>query len=545
MKSIGRLGILAFFLITILAIIALPGCGNGEETPTPTPAPTIEPTPTVAPTPTPEPTPIVGGTLRIAAYEMESLDPHASTGGFELNYHYQNFDTLVKMNPDMSTSPGLAESWDMPDTNTIIFHLKEGVKFHDGTDFNASAVEWNVERFKDPEVQSPHSGMLAAVDSVEVIDDYTIQFNLNTPDVTIFASLSDRAGMMISPAAGEQYGRGRTDLYDHPIGTGPWMVTEYVHDSHIIMERFPDYWDEGKPYLDRLEFRLIPEAAVVLASLEAGTIDLILPETVAVEDLNRAEQIPGVKVPMGPAAGFSVVILNHNFAPFSDVRVREALAWAWDRDAEIASYGGVGTPELGLLPEISWAYNPEVEDPQYSKYPVDYDKARQLLDEAGYPDGFDVTIKAINTPDYLKRAEILKDQWANVDVNATLDVVDLNAALSSIFSGDFEVLPVNHSGRSDPGVHMSLLNHSNSGYNSANIIPTSQEYDDLLDAASQTSDMDERKELYQEAQLVIMELQPMLLGINAPVFIPVQENVEGVAIYPDRKCRLKEVWLSE
>ena len=545
MKRISRLVITAVSLMAILAIIVLPGCGNGEEEPTPAPTQTVAPTQTAAPTPTPEPTPRMGGTLRFAAIVMESLDPHTSIGGFENNYHYQNFDALVTMNPDMSVGPGLAESWDMPDTNTIIFYLREGVKFHDGTDFDASAVKWNIERVKDPEVESPYSGMLDAVDSVEVIDDYTVQFNLNRLDVTLFASLSDKPGMMVSPAAGETYGRGRTDLYDHPIGTGPWMVTEYVHDSHIVMDRFPDYWDEGKPYVDRLEFQLISDPVVALASLEAGTIDVIIPETIAPEDLTKAQQIPGVEVTTGPAAGFSVVILNKNFEPLSNLLVREALAWGWDRDAEIASYGGVGTPELGLLPVISWAYNPEVEDPKYSKYPVDYDKARQLLADAGYPDGFDVTLTAINNTEYLTRAQILKDQWEKIGINTTIDVMDLNSALTSLLAGDFEVMPANHSGRSDPGVHMSLLNHSKSGYNSADVMVTSQEYDDLLDAASQTIDQDERKELYGEAQLVIMEIQPILMGINSPVFVPVQENVEGIVIYPDRKLRLKEVWLSE
>lgn len=536
MKRIAKLVLLAVMLMAVLITVALAGCGGEGEKPTPTASQT--------PVQTPEPTPRMGGTLRLAVGEMESLDPYTSIGGFELNYHYQNFDTLVTMKPDMSIGPGLAKSWEMPEPNAIVFHLREGVKFHDGTDFNASSVKWNVERLKDPAINSPHAGMLASVSSVDVIDNYTVRFNLTQPDVTLLANLSDRAGMMISPAAGELYGRGRTDLYDHPIGTGPFMVTKYVHDDYIVMERFPNYWDKGKPYLDRLEFKLIPDPSAALASLRAGAVDLIVPETIPVEYLSQAQKISGTKVIMGEAAGFSIVLLNKNYVPLSDLRVREALAWAWDRDAEIAAYGGVGSPELGLLPRISWAYNPEVEKPEYSKHPANLEKAKRLLAEAGYPDGFDLTLTTINNPDYIKRSQILQEQWAKIGVRVTLNIKDLNAALTSIVAGDFQAAPANHSGRSDPGVHMALLNHSKSGYNRANVFVTSQEFDDLLDTARQTLDVDKRKELYYQAQLVFAQMQPMLLGINTPVFVPVREYVQGVDIYPDRKCRLKEVWLS-
>jgi ABC-type transport system substrate-binding protein len=486
-----------------------------------------------------------GGTLRLAVYSMGSLDPQMSPGGFELNYHYQNFDTLVVMKPDLSIGPGLAESWQTPDDKTIIFQLKKGVKFHDGTDFNAAAVKWSIERLKDPATKSPHSGSVATVNSVEVTGDYTVKFNLSKPDASLLATLSDRAGMIISPAAGQQYGRGPNDLYDHPIGTGPWKTTEYIHGDHVNMERFTDYWDKGKPNVDKLEFKLIPDPTVALASLQAGTIDLIIPETVPLEDLAKAKKIPGVEVPQVPGLGFSIVVFSKNLPPLSNVKVRYALAWAWDRDAEIAAYGA-GTPELGLLPEISWAFNPKVKDPQYSKYPANLDKAKQLLAEAGYPNGFEVKLLTINTPEYIKRGEILKDHWGKVGVKVTLDVRDLNAALTAMTAtGEFEVGMVNHSGRIDPGVHMALLNHSKSGYNRHGVFFTSQEFDDLVDRAAATSDTNARKELFYKAQLVIMDLQPMLMGINSPVFAPMRDYVEGVVLYPDRKLRLKEVWLSK
>jgi peptide/nickel transport system substrate-binding protein len=486
-----------------------------------------------------------GGTLRLAAYSMGSLDPHTSIGGFELNYHYQNFDNLVTMKPDMSIVSGLAESWEMVDSKAIIFHLKKGVKFHDGTDFNAAAVKWNVEHVKDPDVKSPFAGTLMCVDSVEVLDNLTVKFNLNKPDASLLAALSDKAGMMVSPAAGQKYGRSAADLYDHPVGTGAWQTTEFIHDDHVTMERFTDYWDKGKPYIDKLEFKLIPDAAVALASIQAGTIDLIVPETVPLEYMAKAKDIPGVEVPTGPGLGFSIVVFNKNFEPFSNVKVRYALAWAWDRDAEIAAYGA-GTPELGLLPEISWAFNPKVKEPKYSKYPANLEKAKQLLAEAGYPDGFEVKLLTINTPEYIKRGEILKDHWGKVGVRVTLDVRDLNAALTAMVgTGQFEVGMVNHSGRSDPGLHLALLNYSKSGYNKAGVFVTSQEYDDLLDKAGATLDLEARKQLYYQAQLVIMDLQPMLMGINSPVFIPVRDYVKGAVIYPDRKLRLKEVWLSK
>src|SRR5262245_9194039 len=219
--------------------------------------------------------PKTGGTLNVGfPSDSKTLDPTFSVQFTERQVLYTIFNTLVRYGPDFSIKPELAESWKIEDDGKrIIFKLRPGVKFHDGTDFNTEAVKWNIDRRLDKEVASPQRPQLAPIiDSVTVVDPLTVAFNLKQRSPGLLSLLGERPGFMISPAAGAKYGK---DLGNHPVGTGPFVFKEWVKGSHIIVERNPSYWEAGKPYLDRIAFKDIAGSVVGAQRLITGELDYV------------------------------------------------------------------------------------------------------------------------------------------------------------------------------------------------------------------------------------------------------------------------------
>ena len=211
-----------------------------------------------------------GGHLVVAgAAYVDNFDPIGSISGADYSYYYPVYENLVGMDKELKLIPELAESWETPNDKTIVFHLKEGVKFHDGTSFDAKAVKFNLER-----VNSDKSVIkdLENIESVEVIDPLTVQINLKEMDSSILTMFADRGGAMLSPTAVEKYG---DDYHSNPVGTGPFKVVKTVTDQEVQYEAFEDYWDEGKPYLDKLTFKVMPDENTQINALKSGQVHFI------------------------------------------------------------------------------------------------------------------------------------------------------------------------------------------------------------------------------------------------------------------------------
>ena len=292
--------------------------------------------------------PVRGGTLRIGWIPgAKTLDPHFSVEFSERHVYYLVFNTLVALDRGFNVVPELARSWQVsPDGKRVTFQLQRGVKFHDGTDFNADSVKWNIERILDPQTKSPQRAQLEpAIASVAVVDPYTVAVELKKPFAPLLAALAERPGFMVSPGAAQKLGQ---DFGQRPVGTGPFRVVEWLRDSQVTLERFPDYWEKGKPYLDRVIYRVVPDPTVRLTMVRTGEVDIAT--DVDAKDIPSLRNETSLRVSeMKPAARWTALQWHVDEPPFNNkarITTRRAYGFRTFRAIEVALYH-----TLGALPE--------------------------------------------------------------------------------------------------------------------------------------------------------------------------------------------------
>jgi peptide/nickel transport system substrate-binding protein len=322
-------------------------------------------------------------------------------------------------------TPVLAESWEAdPDALTFTWHLREGIEFHDGTPWNAEALRWNFQIGIDNGTLSD----AASIDSLEVLDDYTLIMHLNSFNWWMF----ENWGVLspISPTAYESSGATEEERIawarENAVGTGPYTVDEWQRDDHIRFVKNDNYWQPGLPYLDAIEIRYIPDPMVAATMMEAGEADIWFSVSSVQDILDLQEQ--GLKINWGPGM-FQTILYNSNDpnSPFADKRLREAVEYAINRTVLAEMLGqGLYEPLYQMASSTSPGYveyyNPRLYDP---------DKARQLLAEAGFPYGFDTTL--LITEAGIDAGSVIKAYLAEVGIEVELDVADLDRYFGSVF----------------------------------------------------------------------------------------------------------------
>src|SRR5438309_9081173 len=278
----------------------------------------------------------------------------------------------------------MSESCNQPYPKTVVFKQRRCVKFHDSTEFNAEAARFNFNRMK-TEAKSVRKGEVASIDSVDVVDAYTIKLNLKRPDAALLATLTDRAGMMVSPQVVRERGS-ELERNAKGAGTGPFEFVEWVKDGHLLIKRNASYWNkQGGPYLDRIRYRPIPDDTVKLQSLQTGEIDVmdyVQPRDVAAVRADRSVVVIDV-----PSLADFAYQLNHTRPPFATRALRQAVAYALDLDQIVKGvWLNVGVPANGPIPPTSWAY-----DRSIAPIKRDLARAKAKLAEGGQPQGFAFT----------------------------------------------------------------------------------------------------------------------------------------------------------
>src|SRR5262245_45599202 len=337
--------------------------------------------------------PVQGGTLVYArGHDSVRLDPAHETDGESFKVMDNLYENLVSF-ADTTTElvPELATRWDISEDGlTYTFHLRQGVKFHDGTPFNADAVLFSIDRQRDMKPPHPfHSiggpytywqamSMDDIVKDVKAADDSTVVFTLKRRNAPFIANLAMSFNSIVSPTAARQYGE---DFFKHPSGTGPFRFVEWKKDDSITIERNPDYWGD-KAHLDRVVFRVIPENTVRLLALEEGSVQGL--DGLNTELAKRLQAEGKYNLLMQPGMNVGYLAMNMDKPPFDKKEVRLAINYAIDRDAIVKGlYGGFGTPAVNPMPPTLWGYNTSV-----VAYPHDPAKAKELLAQAGFPNGF-------------------------------------------------------------------------------------------------------------------------------------------------------------
>jgi peptide/nickel transport system substrate-binding protein len=483
--------------VLLAMLMELASCGNVE--PTSTEQPTI-PTATEAP---PTPAPPFAGTLTVGlSADAESMDPFYVNQAAGWSVVQAVFDHLIDRSFEGDLVPGLALSWTAVGTSTLEFELRQGVTFHNGEPFDAQSVKFTVERMLADE-QAPNRSKFTAIDAVEIVDDYTVRLHLNRPDGTLFDSLTSRLAML-PPVYFEEVGaEGFTAA---PVGSGPFKFVEWRPDDHITLAANASYWDgsyKGQPQVEKVVFRPIPEAATRLAELQTGGIDIM--QDLSTDQIAAVESADMTVVPYEAfQLAYIFFIADDGTVPTHDVRVRQALNYAVDVDAIIENLlGGYGSRIASPIGPGYLGYNPDV-----APYPYDPDKARELLVEAGYPDGFETTLD-ITTADRMHVIEAVAGYLSEVGVEATIQEFEMGQFNQNWMERTQSMLWAARWGNTPDPQSIGLF-ASCTGWISRYC---NEEVTALLDSAQATLDQDERAQLYSAASQ-LMHDDPLAIYLS-------------------------------
>ncbi len=476
-------------------------------------------------------TPQRGGNLRVsqAAEPPTGLDPTSGTAAAIDRVVYSNiYEGMVKVNDMGKFIPGLAEKWEVsPGGKIYTFHLRKGVKFHNGESFNAQVAKWNLERAMAKDTKNIHPEYFRVIGKIETPDDYTLIAYLKEVDALFIAHMAEGDAVMLPM-------KGYENANSHPIGTGPFQFAKWVRGDRVEMERFEGYWNPELPYLDKVTLNFIGDPSAQIAALKAGDIDVI-GSLLAPEMAKEIDKDPRFKVTPGNTTGEVIMSTNNKAKPFDNKLVRQAIAYAIDRQAviELAMFG-YGTPIGSFWPPTTpyyvdltqkFAYNPK--------------KAKELLAKAGYPNGFEATIKLAAPYAYSKRAgEVIADMLSQVGIKLKIEIVDWGYWVDRIFKQkEYQLTMIGHVEAWDIGIY------ANPNYY---FQYDSQEFRDAYAKALKAPNKEEKAKWFGRCQEIIAED-----AVNGFLFIfpslpAMKVNVMGWwRNYPTIALDCTQVWLKK
>ena len=455
-----------------------------------------------------------------------NLDPRVGTDDASQKIHQLIFDNLMELDDHMRVRPRLAERLDQPTPTTYIVTLRQGVRFHDGHELTSADVVYTFRSFLDPDFVSGRKGGYRELHSVDAIDRYTVLFTLDKP----FTSFPINLVMPIVPD-----GAGTT-LSRHPMGTGPYRFVRYAVDDRIELDPFNEYFG-GRPRNEGLVLKIVPDDIMRGLELRKGTTDMVVNDLTPdiAYQLEKSDRLQMVEA---PGVDYQYLGLNLRDPILKDVRVRQALAYAIDTHAIIEYLRrGLAAPATGLLPQQSWAMAPDLH-----AYPCDPDRARALLDEAGYrdPDGdgpaprLRLSLKISSTQEFNRlQASVIQQNLRAIGIDLDVRTYELATLLSDVGKGSFQmyVLQWTAGSLADPDILRRVF-HSKQvppdGFNRGHF--SDPRVDALLDEAASSTDEAHRLELFQEVQRLLAVELPYISLWNKTNFIIAQQSLTGVHV---------------
>ena len=479
------------------------------------------------------------GTLRVALTTFpNSLDMPNAAERQAINASWSLYDALVFVNDDGEIVPALAESWELSEDSTeYTFKLREGVIFHNGEEFNADSVVFSWERGKRPENQYFDKWELA--ESVEKIDDFTVKITTKGPQPLFLREVAQNWAM-VPPQYIEEVGD--EGFNEHPIGTGPFMFVEWIQGDRIVMEANPDYWDEGLPRVKELIFRPIPESATRVAAIQTGEIDIA--PRLSSEEAQGLLGVENIRIIRYPADRVYYVTFNNLTTgvdqPTEDPLVRQAMNYAVDMDAIIeALFNGYARPSTGFVTPANLGYKEDIEPFGY-----DPDKARELLAEAGYPDGFemDFACPAGAYTNFEQVCEAIQGYLTDVGIQTNLEIMESGAYWD--LEAKKELPPLfGDSWSETSGEALPRLKGALGGLEASFSAWSDPEIDRLLKTIEITVDDEERAQLYVELQEYMQENPPFIYLYEPFAFEGINPQVQNYKPRPAENYFLKETWI--
>ncbi|MBO8155899.1 MAG: ABC transporter substrate-binding protein [Bacillaceae bacterium] len=470
-----------------------------------------------------------------------SLDPSKVTDGESIYVTNQVYDTLVRYEQgNTEVKEALAVDWDVNEDGTVwTFKLREGVKFHDGTDFTAEDVVYNFERWTTSGEYVYYGYMFGAseddpagiIEKVEALSDYEVQFTLEEPNAPFLQTLAMPPFAIASPDAIEEYG---DDYGNHPVGTGPFKFVEWLKDDRIVLEKNPDYFGQVAS-VDEVVFRVIPDNSARFMELQSGTIHIM--NGMNPQDIATAENDANLQIIRRPSMNVGYMAMNTSKeGPMSSKLVRQAINLAIDKDKLITLYEGIGKPAKNPMPPSLWGYNDDIED-----YGYDPEEAKRLLAEAGYGDGFTVELYTMSNPrPYMPQpklmAQAIQQMLGEVGIEVKIVMNDWDTHLAKTENAEHDMAFLGWTGdNGDPDNFLYvLLDKDNAKVGSAGNIAfyKNDEVHDLLIKAQTEMDQEKRTEYYLQAQEIIHEDAPWLPIAHTTPPLGVSKKVSNYVPHP-------------
>ena len=536
--------ILALLVVTALALALVAACGGNDPAPAPAPAPEAPPAPTpelvVEDTPIQEAPDMEAAETHLQVVQAmlpTNLDPTLANEVPMSRANYLIFQTLVYLDGG-EVVPGLATSWDFVDAETLVLQIREGVKFHDGSTLTAEDVVFTLNRAAEAPIVSAITGMIK---EAAITGDYEVTLTTEFPFAPILLHLSHTANSIVSKAVLEAIGEDEHTL--HPIGTGPFMFESQVAGDRYDLVRFEDFnsrvpgLPEGTlPSVERITFRVIPDPSVRTIELETGAAHIVL--DVGATEVSRIRD--HADLIMYEVPGFSLnswIGFNMGKPPFDDIRVRQAIAYAIDIESIVdVAWAGLGMVGTSTIPTTV---------PGFKAFPVieqDIEKARELMAEAGYADGFETDIW-LNEGNAMRAdaATMIQAQLRALNIETTINIYEWATLLPGTQAGEHEMSIMGWTtATGDPDYGLYPLYHSdNIGGGDNRTFTDDPRVDELLEKGRQETDTILRMEIYAELQELLMEILPIIPLWQSAELHATRNNIHGFSVTP---CGKQPLW---
>ena len=454
-----------------------------------------------------------------------NLDPRVGLDSQSERIDELLFDALLRRDEHFNLKPGLAERWEAADPLTYVFHLRAGVRFHDGRPLTSRDVKWTIDSLLQGKIHSTKANTYKFVASVETPDDLTVVFRMKEPSATLPWNLSEGAIGIVPFGSG-------SEMTEKPIGSGPFRFVSAAQDQDLVIERNNDYWD-SKPKLQRVRFLVVPDATTRALELRKGSAD-VASNAFSADMLATLANDKSLEVERAPGSVYAYLAFNLRDPILKDIRVRQALAFAIDRNPMIESLSrGQVRPADSILPPQSWAYTNDV-----AHYDHNPERARQLLEEAGYPlrNGvrFSLTMKTSTEESTRLMAAVLQQQLAAVGIALEIRTFEFATFYADVTKGAFQFYSLRWiGGNQDPDIFEALFHSSKFPPNGANrSFYSNPRVDALIEEGHRTLDLARRKIVYAEIQKILANDLPYINLWYVDNIVVHRQRVHGITLDP-------------
>lgn len=510
----------SFLVISLCFVIILAACGSGT-TPTTT-------------------TSKYGGNIKVGLdADVTTLDPLKSTSLYDRQVMLNIYDTLVRLDANNAIVPDLATSWSYSTPTHLVFTLRTGVTFQDGTPFNADAVVFNINRILNAPT-SPRYSEISSVQSVTATDSTHVLFTLKKPFSPLLAALTDRAGMILSPTAVQKLG---SNLANAPTnaGSGPFMFQEWVKGDHLTIVKNPHYWmkdaqGNSLPFLQSIRYVPITNESVMYSNLETGNINIA--DDLGPTEVIAAKSNSSLVYKQEPGLSFFGFMLNTKVAPLNNVHIRRAIEWAVNRPEIVNTVlKGIGVVAQGPLSPASWAYSSS-----FAPYSYNNTTAKSELAQGGKAGGVSFTLLITSgSPLNAQEAQFIQSELQPAGITVNIKQETFTTLLNDTSAFNFQAALIGWSGRPDPDGNMYSWFHTGGGFNDMQY--SNPQVDSLLEAARATSVQSQRISDYQQAEQLILQDAPYVFINNGVNEQATATNIKNFTLLPTGMMEFANVYV--